>query len=66
MKTDTIDLATLIEAGIVRFDTKDVKIIAAGKLTRVVTIGGIAVSLAPKAIEAAKELSIKMAIGKRY
>src|SRR5262244_483589 len=44
MKADTIDLATLIEAGMVRFDTKNVKIIAAGKLTRAVTIRGIPVS----------------------
>lgn len=55
IKADTIDLATLMEAGVVRFDTKDVKIIASGKLTRAVTVRGITVSAgARKAIEAAK------------
>lgn len=52
---DAIDLATLIASGIVRSDTKDVKIIASGELTRAVTIRGIAVSAgARKAIESAK------------
>ena len=55
MKADTIDLAALVEAGVVRFDTKDVKIIATGNLTRAVTIRGITVSAgARKMIEAAK------------
>lgn len=52
---ETIDLSVLIEAGIVRSDTKDVKIIASGELTRAVTIRGISVTAgARKAIEAAK------------
>lgn len=51
----TIDLSVLIESGLVRFSTKDVKIIASGKLSRAVTIRGINVSAgARKAIEAAK------------
>lgn len=55
IKAESIDLATLIEAGIVKFNTKDVKIIASGKLTRAVTVRGIPVSAgARKAIEAAK------------
>jgi large subunit ribosomal protein L15 len=44
METDIIDLATLIQAGVVRASTKDVKIIASGKLTRAITIRGIPVS----------------------
>jgi large subunit ribosomal protein L15 len=52
---EAIDLSTLIEFGVIRSDTKDVKIIASGELTRAVTIRGIAVSAgARKAIEAAK------------
>jgi large subunit ribosomal protein L15 len=54
LKETTIDLAVLILAGIVRANTKDVKIIASGKLTRPVTIQGIPVSAgARQAIEAA-------------
>jgi len=55
MDGDVIDLATLINSGLVRFDTKSVKIIVSGKLTRAVTVRGILVSEgARKAIEAAK------------
>ena len=55
VEADTIDLAVLIQAGVVRFNTKDVKIIASGELTRAITIRGISVSAgARKAIEAAK------------
>lgn len=55
IEADTIDLAVLISAGIVRANTKDVKIIGAGELTRAVTIKGIAVTTgARKAIEEAK------------
>jgi large subunit ribosomal protein L15 len=55
LKADVIDLASLIEEGVVRFNTKDVKIIASGKLTRAVTVRGIPVSAgARKAIESAK------------
>lgn len=54
-QADVIDLAVLIEAGIVRFDTKDVKIIGSGEVNRAVTIRGISVTAgARKAIEAAK------------
>jgi len=55
VKADVIDIAVLLEEGIVRFDTKDVKIILSGELTRAVTVRGIPVSAgARKAIEAAK------------
>lgn len=55
IEAETIDLATLLEAGVIRFNTKDVKIIASGEITRAVTIRGIQVSAgARKAIEAAK------------
>jgi large subunit ribosomal protein L15 len=55
IKSDTIDLSILIESGVVRFDTKEVKIIASGEINRPVTIRGINVSAgARKAIESAK------------
>lgn len=55
LDSDTVDLSTLIESGIVRSDTKDVKIIASGELTRAVNVRGISVTAgARKAIEAAK------------
>jgi len=55
IESKTIDLAVLIEAGIVRASTKDVKIIASGELKHAVTIRGINVSAgARKAVEAAK------------
>lgn len=55
VQADVIDLAALIESGVVRSNTKDVKIIASGEITRAFTIRGIPVSAgARKAIEAAK------------
>jgi len=55
LTAETIDLSSLIEAGLVRSDTKDVKIILNGKLTRAITVRGISVtSGAKKAIEEAK------------
>lgn len=52
---DVIDMSVLHEKGLIRFSTKDVKIIARGELKRAVTIRGIAVSAGAKAaIEAAK------------
>lgn len=54
-QADVIDLGVLVDAGIVRFDTKDVKIIGSGEINRAVTIRGISVTAgARKAIEAAK------------
>lgn len=51
----TINLSVLIDSGVVKFNTKDVKIIASGELKRAVVIQGIPVSAgARKAIEAAK------------
>lgn len=55
VKEDVIDLLVLIESGLIRSNTKDVKIIASGELKRPVTVRGIAVTAgARKAIEAAK------------
>ncbi|VVC75177.1 50S ribosomal protein L15 [Aquicella siphonis] len=55
VESDVIDLAALIAAGLVRRDTKDIKIIGSGEIGRAVTIRGIAVTAgARKAIEAAK------------
>lgn len=53
--SDTIDLSVLIAFGVVKANTKDVKIIASGEVTRAFTIRGIPVTAgARKAIEAAK------------
>ncbi len=55
IEADIIDMTTLLESGLIRFNTKDVKIIASGELTRAITIRGISVSAgARQAIEAAK------------
>lgn len=55
IESDIIDLAVLIQSGKVRFNTKDVKIIASGELSKPFTIRGLKVSAgARKAIEAAK------------
>lgn len=52
---DIIDLLSLKQAGLLRSDTKDAKIIGSGELTRPVTIKGIGVTAgAKKAILAAK------------
>jgi large subunit ribosomal protein L15 len=55
VKADVIDIAVLIEHGIVRANTKCVKIIASGNLTQPVVVRGILVSAgARKMIEAVK------------
>ena len=51
----TIDFAVLIESGLVRFNTTDVKIIGTGDVNRAITVRGLNVTAgARKAIEAAK------------
>jgi large subunit ribosomal protein L15 len=55
VKADVIDLSVLKDAGLVRSDTKDVKIILAGSIDRAVTVRGLSVSSGAKnAIETAK------------
>ncbi len=55
IEADVVDLAALIQFGVVRANTKDVKIVASGELSRALTVRGIAVTEgARKAIEAAK------------
>lgn len=50
-----INFGVLAATGLIRFSTKDVKIIGSGEINRAVTIRGIAVTIgARKAIEAAK------------
>lgn len=50
-----IDFATLSEHGLIRFNTKDVKVIGTGEINRAIKLRGIAVTEgARKAIEAAK------------
>lgn len=52
---EIIDFNVLSNSGLIRHNTKDVKIILAGEINRPVTIRGIAVTAgATKAIEAAK------------
>lgn len=52
---DVVDLITLKQAGILRFDTKTAKIIGSGEINRAITVRGIDVTAgARKAIEAAK------------
>ncbi len=52
---EIVDLSSLIAAGVVRANTKDVKIIGSGEVTRALTIRGVPVTAgARKAIEAAK------------
>jgi large subunit ribosomal protein L15 len=56
-KTDAavIDMMSLMNAGLIRFNTKSVKIIASGEIDRAVTVRGILVSAgARRLIEAAK------------
>lgn len=55
VEADTIDLTTLRASGLIRANTKDVKIIASGEITKAVVVRGIAITAgARKAIEAAK------------
>jgi large subunit ribosomal protein L15 len=55
LEAETIDFAVLIENGLVRFNTLDVKIIGKGELNRAITVRGLSVTAgARKAIEAAK------------
>jgi len=55
LEATTIDFAVLIENGLVRFNTIDVKIIGQGELNRAITVRGLSVTAgARKAIEAAK------------
>lgn len=55
IENDVIDLSVLLSSGIVKFNTKDVKVIASGTLNRAVTLRGIAVTAgAKKQIEALK------------
>ena len=55
LQGDTVDMTSLLASGLIRFNTKDVKIIASGEITRALTVRGIAISAgARKAIEAAK------------
>lgn len=54
MQSDIVDIVSLKEEGLIRFNTKDVKIIASGELNRAIFVKGIAVSSgARKMIEAA-------------
>jgi large subunit ribosomal protein L15 len=52
---DVIDMTSLAAAGMIRFNTKDVKIVASGTISRAITVRGISVTAgAKKAIEAVK------------
>lgn len=55
LDVDTLDLAVLRAIGLIKFNTKEVKIVGTGELNKAFTIRGIAVTAgARKAIEAAK------------
>ncbi|TAK76686.1 MAG: 50S ribosomal protein L15 [Gammaproteobacteria bacterium] len=55
LEAEVVDMAVLLESGLIRFNTKDVKIIASGELTRAITVRGIPVTAgARQAIESAK------------
>ena len=55
LEATTIDFAVLIESGLIRFNTIDVKIIGTGEMNRAITVRGLSVTAgARKAIEAAK------------
>ena len=55
LEATTIDFAVLIETGLIRFNTIDVKIIGKGELNRAITVRGLSVTAgARKAIEEAK------------
>jgi large subunit ribosomal protein L15 len=55
LEGEVVDMITLRSSGVIRANTKDVKIVASGEVTRALTIRGIAVTAgARKAIETAK------------
>ena len=55
LEGDTVDLVSLKASGLIRANTKEVKIIASGEITKAVIVRGIAISAgARKAIEAAQ------------
>src|SRR5580704_11289732 len=41
IEDDVIDFAVLVKTGLIRFNTKDVKLIASGEIKRAITIRGI-------------------------
>lgn len=54
LQSDVVDMAVLMTEGFIRFNTKEVKIVASGELTKAITVRGINVTAgARKAIEAA-------------
>jgi large subunit ribosomal protein L15 len=55
IESDVIDMLVLSSTGLIRFDTKTVKIIGGGEINRAVTVRGVSVTAgARKAIETAK------------
>lgn len=55
LDTNVIDMTVLMQAGLIRFDTVDVKIMGSFELTKAITVRGIAVTAgARKSIESAK------------
>lgn len=55
LSEDVIDLITLVENGLIRANTKEVKVIGSGVIERAITLKGISVTAgAKKLIEAAK------------
>lgn len=55
LDVDVITLEVLVNSGFIKFNTREVKIIASGEVTRAMTVQGIPMSAgAKRAIEAAK------------
>jgi len=55
LEGDVVDMTSLRASGLIRFSTKDVKIVLTGEIKRALTVKGIAITAgARKAIEAAK------------
>lgn len=55
IKGDVVDMGSLKQSGLIRFNTVDVKIVLSGEIKRALTVKGISITAgARKAIEAAK------------
>jgi large subunit ribosomal protein L15 len=55
IKGDVVDMGSLRQSGLIRFNTVDVKIVLSGEIKRALTVKGISITAgARKAIEAAK------------
>ncbi len=63
VRGDVVDLAALIEAGVVNRSTKSAKIIASGEVTRALTIRGVGITKGARAAIEAAGGSIEEQVG---